>query len=211
MNDNQTAVIRLLIADDHAMILEMLEMYLNGVSDIEVTTVPDLPSALQAIEQTGPFDLVLVDLDMPGMDGLNGLSRALQKNEGRPVGILTSNPSARVVEEAIAMGGAGIVLKTASLKNLPNEIRFMAGGGRYLPVELVGMRAAVSEEPASPLSKREFSVLKLLAEGMPNREIGAALSLAEPTVKMHVQSVCKKLGVSNRTQAVIAARDRKLI
>lgn len=211
MTEQMSKTIRLLIADDHAMILEMLEMYLGNVSDISVDTVPDLPSALDRIEKTGAFDLVLVDLDMPGMDGLNGLRRAIEHNGGKPVGVLTSSPSPRVVEEVMALGGAGIVLKTATLKNLSNEIRLMAGGGRYLPIELVGKRSSASEEQAAVLSKREFTVLELLAEGKLNREIGAALGLAEPTVKMHVKSICKKLGVTNRTQAVIAARDRKLI
>jgi len=211
MNEQQTEIIRVLIADDHAMILEMLKMYLNGVADIEVETVPDLPTAIREIDERGPYDLVLVDLDMPGMDGLTGLAKALKQNGGKPVGILTSSPTARVVDEVMSLGGAGIVLKTASLKNLSNEIRFMAGGGRYLPIELVEKRGTSSVEPVTTLSKREFGVLELLAEGMPNREIGAALTLAEPTVKMHVKSICKKLGVTNRTQAVIAARDRKLI
>lgn len=211
MIEQQTDTIRLLIADDHAMILDMLEMYLARVPDIDVQTVPDLPHALDVIGERGPFDLVLVDLDMPGMEGVTGLGRALAANGGKPVGILTSNPASRVVEEVMSLGGAGIVLKTASLKNLANEIRFMAGGGRYLPIELVEKRQPTTEDHAATLSKREFDVLELLAEGMPNREIGTALTLAEPTVKMHVKSICKKLGVSNRTQAVVAARDRNLI
>lgn len=211
MTDEHTPPLRVLIADDHAMILEMLEMYLSGVPDIDVDTVPDLHAALKAIDADGPFDLVLVDLDMPGMDGVAGLGRALQHNGGKPVGILTSSPAPRVVEEVMSLGGAGIVLKTASLKNLANEIRFMAGGGRYLPIELVKNRQPGQDDQAAVLSRREAEVLALLAQGKLNREIGADLSLAEPTVKMHVKSICKKLGVGNRTQAVIAARDRKLI
>lgn len=208
--------IKVLIADDHVMILEMLKMYLAETPDISATTVKDLPSALQAIESDGAYDLILVDLDMPGMNGLSGLTQALQANAGKPVGILTSNPSSRIVDEAMALGAAGIVLKTASLKNLPNELRLMAGGGRYLPMELVEKRqnapaATPAAEPAGALSRRETEVLQLLAEGLSNRDIGERLSLAEPTVKMHVKSVCRKLGVSNRTQAVIQARDRKLV
>lgn len=203
--------IKLLVADDHAMIREMLEMYLASVDDISLTTASDLPEALRKLEDKGPFDLVLVDLDMPGMDGLAGFRRAVTANNKQPVGILTSNPAPRVVEEVMSLGGAGIVLKTGSLKNLANEIRLMAGGGRYFPVELLGAQKPATHVANASISKREFTVLELLAEGKMNREIGEALQLAEPTVKMHVKSICKKLGVSNRTQAVVAARDRKLI
>lgn len=216
MTQHSDDKIKVLIADDHVMILEMLKMYLAETPDISATTVKDLPAALAAIATDGAYDLILVDLDMPGMNGLSGLTQALEANAGKPVGILTSNPSSRIVDEAMALGAAGIVLKTASLKNLPNELRLMAGGGRYLPMELVEKRQnpatpAPAAEPAGVLSRRENEVLQLLAEGLSNRDIGERLSLAEPTVKMHVKSVCRKLGVSNRTQAVIQARDRKLV
>jgi len=209
--------IRLLIADDHAMILEMLQLYLRDVPDIQVTTAPDLPQALALIEAEGPFDLALLDLNMPGMNGLSGLEQALGRNGGKPVGVLTSAPAPHVVDDIVRLGGAGIVLKSASLKNFANEIRFMAGGARYLPIELVGRRSGfggghvVVDDPSSNLSKRECEVLGFLAEGMSNREIGGALSLAEPTVKMHVKSLFKKLGVHTRTQAVVVAREWKLI
>ncbi|MBE3640624.1 response regulator transcription factor [Mangrovicoccus algicola] len=211
MTDQTKAPLRVLIADDHAMILEMFAHYLAEIPDIEVATAPDLDGALAQMAQRGEFDLVLVDLDMPGMNGLAGLGRALEHSGGRPVGILTSNPAPHVVSEIISLGGAGVVLKTASLRNLANEIRFMAAGGRYVPVELMEQRARPREAAGAGLSEREMSVLDLLAEGRPNREIGTALSLAEPTVKMHVKSICKKLEASNRTQAVIAARDLGLI
>ena len=218
MTPHKDDKIRVLIADDHMMILEMLEMYLAETPDIAATTVKDLPSALQAIRDNGIYDLVLVDLDMPGMNGLEGLTQALKANVGKPVGILTSNPSGKIVDEAMALGAAGIVLKTASLKNLSNELRYMAGGGRYLPMELVEKRQTTvappppaSADAASGLSKREREVLQLLTEGLSNRDIGNRLTLAEPTVKMHVKSVYRKLGVSNRTQAVIHARDKGLV
>ena len=203
---------RILIADDHAMVLEMFEQFLSNLPDFEAQTAPDLETALDKIETDGPFDLVLVDLHMPGMNGVTGLSKALDRNGGKPVGILTSNPTAHVVTEALALGGAGIILKTESLKSLTNEIRFMANGGRYVPVELIDRPRPKKREASndSPLSEREMSVLALLAQGKPNREIGSELGLAEATVKMHVKSICAKLGASNRTQAVIVARDLKM-
>ncbi|MBD3624180.1 MAG: response regulator transcription factor [Rhodobacteraceae bacterium] len=212
MNKTETTALRVLVADDHAMVLEMFEHFLSNLPDVDASTAPDLNSALEKIDKEGAFDLVLVDLDMPGMNGVAGLGKALEHNQGKPVGLLTSNPSANVVSEVLSMGGAGVILKTASLKNVANEIRFMAAGGRYVPVELLEQqRIRTREAGNSPLSAREMTVLALLAEGKPNREIGEALTLAEATVKMHVKSICTKLGASNRTQAVIAARDMKII
>lgn len=209
MTPSQTKPIRVLIADDHAMVLEMFEQFLSSLPEFAAQTAPDLETALDMMDAEGPFDLVLVDLDMPGMDGIAGLSKAINRNGGNPVGILTSNPTAHVVSETLSLGGAGIILKTESLKNLTNEIRFMANGGRYVPVELMDRpRSKVRDASSnSTLSEREMTVLALLAQGKPNREIGTELGLAEATVKMHVKSICAKLGASNRTQAVIVARD----
>lgn len=205
-------VLRVLVADDHAMILEMFEQFLSNQPDFEVETAPDLEAALSQIARNGPFDLVLVDLDMPGMNGTAGLSKALDKNGGKPVGLLTSNPPPHVVSECLTLGGAGIILKTESLKNLTNEIRFMANGGRYVPVDLIERQQIKTNDAASAiLSEREVGVLALLAKGTPNREIGAALGLAEATVKMHVKSICSKLEATNRTQAVVIALEMNLL
>lgn len=212
MDQPKTKPRQVLVADDHAMVLEMFGQFLSNLSDMEPRTAPELDTALALMDEHGPFDLALIDLNMPGMNGVSGLGRAIERNGGKPVGLLTSNPSANVVHEALALGAAGIVLKTESLSNLTNVIRFMLNGGRYVPVELiVPQRTAMREQSVVGLSEREFTVLALLAEGKSNRDIGEALGLAEPTVKMHVKSICSKLGAKNRTQAVIAARDGNLI
>lgn len=204
--------LRILVADDHAMVLEMFQQFLANLADFSVEIAPDLDAALVQIEQQGPFDLVLVDLNMPGMEGLSGLGKAIEYNGGKPVGLLTSNPSSHVVTELLEMGGAGIVLKTVSLKNLANEIRFMANGGRFIPIELIEREKTKSREISrTALSEREMAVLTSLAEGKSNREIGSTLGLAEATVKMHMKAICTKLGASNRTQAVIMARDMNLL
>lgn len=203
------APIRVLIADDHTLILEMFKIFLADLPDIEATTAQTLDEALACIAGAGPFDIVLLDLNMPGMNGISGLCKGLEANGGKPVAILTGAPSPRMVEEIMANGGAGIVLKTTSLRSLANAIRFMAAGEQYIPMELV--RDKTGRRDDMPLSDKEMQVLGYLAEGLPNREIGNALNLAEPTIKMHVKSICKKLGVSNRTQAVIATRDLGLI
>ncbi|WP_343504887.1 response regulator transcription factor [Alloyangia pacifica] len=213
MTSKSADPVRILIADDHAMVLEMFAQFIENLDDVSASTAPDLDTALSAIDRDGPYDLVLLDLNMPGMNGLEGLGRAISRNGGKPVALLTSNPPAHLVSEVLAMGGAGFVLKTTSLKAFANEIRFMAAGGRYIPVELIERQRVAPREPraAAQLSERENDVLAELAEGKSNRDIGAALGLKEATVKMHVKSICSKLEASNRTQAVIVARDMNII
>lgn len=212
MGSEETAPIRILIADDHAMVLEMFEQFISGVPDVTAMTAPDLNTALDIIDSEGAFDLVLVDLNMPGMNGLNGMREAIARNGGKPVALLTSNPPAHLVPEVLDMGGAGFVLKTTSLRSFYNEVRFMAAGERYIPVELIERKRVVPKDHVNvPLSEREMDVLAELSEGKSNRDIGTALGLKEATVKMHVKAVCTKLEASNRTQAVIVARDMNMI
>ncbi|MBT56261.1 MAG: DNA-binding response regulator [Mameliella sp.] len=212
MVSEETAPIRILIADDHAMVLEMFEQFISGVPDVTAMTAPDLNTALEIIDSQGAFDLVLVDLNMPGMNGLDGMREAIARNGGKPVALLTSNPPAHLVPEVLDMGGAGFVLKTTSLRSFYNEVRFMAAGERYIPVELIERKRVVPKDHVNvPLSEREMDVLAELSEGKSNRDIGTALGLKEATVKMHVKAVCTKLEASNRTQAVIVARDMNMI
>lgn len=200
MVSEETAPIRILIADDHAMVLEMFEQFISGVPDVTAMTAPDLNTALEIIDSQGAFDLVLVDLNMPGMNGLDGMREAIARNGGKPVALLTSNPPAHLVPEVLDMGGAGFVLKTTSLRSFYNEVRFMAAGERYIPVELIERKRVVPKDHVNvPLSEREMDVLAELSEGKSNRDIGTALGLKEATVKMHVKAVCTKLEASNRT------------
>ncbi|MCB5408741.1 response regulator transcription factor [Pseudogemmobacter faecipullorum] len=205
------AGLSVLIADDHTLILEIIGLVLENTPDITLTTAISVDGAIEKMRAHGPFDLILLDLDMPGMNGGETLRQISGLNAGRPVGIITGGPTPRVIEEMSRNGAAGVVPKTTSMKSLTNAIRFMAAGERYFPLELMQEQKAAQNAFVSPLSEREVSVLHELADGKPNREIGENLKLAEATVKMHVKSICRKLGVSNRTQAVIAARNLKLV
>ncbi len=213
MNDMNpsTKEISVLLADDHTLILDIVGMVLDATPDISLKTATSVDGAMQRLKENGTFDLILLDLDMPGMNGGESLRRVMEANAGKPVGIFTGGPTPGVIDEMTKNGAAGVIPKTTSMKSLTNAIRFMAAGERYFPIELLQTQEAALAGVEHPLSEREFSVLQKLSAGLPNREIGEALGLAEATVKMHVKSVCKKLGVGNRTQAVIAARRLKLV
>ncbi len=205
------ATLHVLIADDHTLILEIIGMVLENTPDIQLRTALSVDGAEELLNRYGSFDLILLDLDMPGMRGVETLIRIISLNGDKPVGIITGNPTPRLIDEMMKNGAAGVIPKTSSMKSLVNAIRFMAAGERYFPLELMQEQNVIRQANPSPLSERETSVLVKLAEGLPNREIGEALGLAEATVKMHVKSICRKLGVQNRTQAVIAARNLKLV
>lgn len=200
-----------LIADDHTLILEIIGLVLENTPDITLSTATSVDGAIEQLKKNGAFDLILLDLDMPGMHGSETLLQIASMNAGRPVGIFTGEPTPRVIEEMTRNGAAGVVPKTTSMKSLTNAIRFMAAGERYFPLELMQEKKLMQSSFESPLSEREVSVLNLLADGQTNRDIGQNLNLAEATIKMHVKSICRKLGVTNRTQAVIAARNLKLV
>lgn len=201
--------LRLLVADDHELVLDMLAHYLSSQAGMAVRTARSLDEADAVLREEGPFDLVLLDLNMPGMNGLAGLHRIIAANGGRPVAILTGNPVTRMVDDIFAAGASGVLLKTASARTLTNAIRFMHSGEQYLPREL--MRHGARQAAARGLTSKEIAVLDKLAAGQKNKEIAMGLTLTEPTVKMLVTAICRKLGARNRTQAVVIARDTGLL
>lgn len=203
--------IRILVADDHEMILDIARMYLDQQGDMSVVTVMDLDAALAAFRDEGPFDIVLLDYQMPGMDGLNGLVKMVSLAEDRPVAIITGNPTRNLMKQALDAGAAGIISKSLPIRSLANSIRFIHSGETYMPLHLMQEDESSKSTDTGPLSAREMTVLGYLGEGRKNKEIAMSLGLSEGTVKMHVMSICKKLEATNRTQSVIIARDMGLL
>ncbi|MFC3613031.1 response regulator transcription factor [Lutimaribacter marinistellae] len=202
---------KVLIADDHELILDTVVAFVEAAGGIEVTTAPDFDQAAARIAAEGPFDLVLLDLNMPGMNGLKGLERAVAMDGAEQVALFTGDASRTLAEQALEIGAAGFVPKTLPAKSLVNAIRFMAMGEQYLPAGLMTAEEPESTHPlAQKLTERERQVLKGLTEGKSNKEIARDLDLSEPTIKLHVKTLYRKIGAGNRTQAALLAREAGL-
>lgn len=202
---------RVLIADDHDLLRDMLVMFLGSQGEIETSTAADVDQACARIEADDLYDVVLLDLNMPGMNGLAGLERVMQLKGGQRVALMSGEATREIAEKALEAGAAGFVPKTLSAKTMINALRFMAMGEKYAPVDFMTALDDPRVNPlAQKLSPRELQVLKGLTEGKSNKEIARDLDLQEPTVKLHVKTLYRKVGAANRTQAALIAREAGL-
>lgn len=200
---------RVLIADDHELLRDVLQSYLEAGGGFDVVTVADLDEAMAAIDADGPFDLVLLDYAMPGMNGFAGLERAIAASEGRPVALMSGLAPPGVADKILSVGAAGFLPKTLPAKSVVNAIRFMAAGETYMPIDIARPPADKTAGDGR-LSPREREVLAGLCAGHANKEIARDLNLREPTIKLHVKLICRKLGARNRTHAAMIAREQSL-
>lgn len=199
---------RVLIADDHDLLRDTLIAFLSAEDGMQLGSASSFEEATQRIREDEPYNLVLLDYKMPGMKGLDSLAEAIEMNGGQRVALISGQATRDIAEEALGLGAAGFIPKTLPAKSLVNAVKFMAMGEQYAPIDF--MKAQEEEAPhamAERLTKRELEVLKGLTEGKSNKQIARDLDLTEPTIKLHMKTLFRKLEVNNRTQAAIVARD----
>jgi len=207
LNSNQDTSknsLRVLLVDDHRIILDTAQLALSIQMEAEVHAVDNISQAIKNIEDSGRYDAILLDYYLPGVNGLEGLREVLKANKSS-VALFSGNVSWPIISSAVEHGASGYIPKTSSIKTLINAIRFIADGEVYLPYEFMMQRASGESDQMS-LKARERHVLAFLCEGLQNKEIGREVGIDEVIVKMDVKSICRKLGVRNRTEAAIAAR-----
>jgi DNA-binding NarL/FixJ family response regulator len=200
--------IRILLVDDHMVIRMGLMTAASDAADMEVVAdVDNGQEAIEAFRKHRP-DIVVLDLRMQGMSGIETL-RAL-RDEFKNVRVLIFSNYAKGEElyQAMKAGASGFVLKEMPLDRLLDAIRTVHRGEQYMPAEVA---VRVGQRLLAQLSPRELEVLQLLARGMSNKEIGAQLGVVEGTIKIHVANIFSKLGVSDRTQALIEAIKRGIV
>jgi DNA-binding NarL/FixJ family response regulator len=210
-------MMRIAIADDHPMMRGALIMAAaSSFGPAEFLESSCISELLAQLREAGTVDLVLLDLQMPGTDGFEGVCAVRANFPGLPVVVTSADDDPRLVFEALSFGAAGFIGKSTPRHEVVRALRQVAAGGVYAPVSLD--RAAPQKSSAeieffqrvATLTPQQRRVLELLVTGKLNKEIAFELDIAETTVKAHVSSVLHKLKVYSRTQAVIMAQPLQL-
>jgi DNA-binding NarL/FixJ family response regulator len=200
-------MISVLIADDHGVIRDGLGRLIDALEDIELAgTANDGAQAVERSRELEP-DVVLMDLDMPTMDGIEATRRIVEERPGTAVLVLTSFSDRARILGALSAGACGYLLKDASSDEVADGIRAASRGESPLDPRAARtiITARAEPDPVGALSAREREVLALLVEGLPNKLIARRLDISEKTVKSHLTRIFRELGVTDRTQAALWA------
>ncbi|GJM43083.1 MAG: DNA-binding response regulator [Ardenticatenaceae bacterium] len=205
-------IIKLILVDDHPVVREGLAGMLAGQPDFDVVaTATDGSEALRLDSEHTP-DVILMDLRMPGMDGVTAIGEIKGKRPSANILVLTTYDSDADILRAIEAGATGYLLKDTPREELYRAIRAAANGESVLAPAVAARLMTRMRAPAEEnLSAREIEVLQLVAKGASNREIGKSLHISTATVKTHLIHIFNKLGVDDRTAAVTVALERQII
>ena len=211
---------KILIADDHPLFREAISSVIaSGFQGSEIIETDDLDSALDITRENDDLDLILLDLNMPGMHGLNGLITLRNEAPTIPVVIVSAEEDKQVVLQAITYGAVGFITKSSPRPQMTDAIQQILNGSVYLPSDIIRTgkeynhrRSRHEDNPISPellnsLTRRQLLVLERMSKGESNTQIAYNLNIAETTVKAHVSAILRKLGVHNRVQAILSASD----
>jgi DNA-binding NarL/FixJ family response regulator len=202
---------RLVITDDHPLFRGAMREAISGLlKQVDIAEVGTFDDMVALLERGGDVDLVLLDLTMPGVRGFSGLMYMRAQYPSVPVIVVSANDDPAVIRRCMELGASGFIPKTLGVDAMRRAISGILGGGVWTPPD-VDLSAGSDTEAAelmarmATLTPQQVRVLMMLSEGLLNKQIACQLSVLETTVKSHVSAILKKLGVENRTQAVIAA------
>lgn len=210
---------RTLIADDHSLFREGCKLLLKSIEPkADITEAGDFNETIKALTKKDAFDLILLDLRMPGLGEVEGIKKVRQLAPSTPLVVLSALNDPYYAQKAIELGVAGFIPKTSSHTVIAGALNLILAGGYYVPPTLLNTPAASPRtersknemeaayaNAAQKLTPRQMDVMRLLAKGESNKGIAGLLNLSEGTVKVHVAAILKALNAANRTQAVLIA------
>jgi len=200
---------KVLIADDHALIRDSMALYVRQMNGVEAHTAEDFLSAKAMVRVGGPFDLVVLDFNMPNMNGLDGVSEMLSEENCKRVALLSGVATLDEARAGIEVGASGFLSKSLSVEEFQAAVRTMLEGGVFEPQgkDLIQGIENGRHPKLRSLNSREDAVLAGIVKGLTNRQIGEEMGVAEVTVKLYTKGLFQKLGVANRPAAASLARD----
>lgn len=203
--------LRILVVDDHPLFLEALQAAIrSALADVEIVEASSIASAKSVIAEKARFDLMLLDLSMPGTQGFDGLIELRSLYPRLPIVIVSALEDPRIVHEAMACGALGFIFKSVRRNELADAIQQVLAGSVTLPKGYTppdaarrASRVADIATRLNTLTRQQLRVLQMLRQGKLNKQIAHELDVGETTVKAHVSEILRKLNVASRTQAVI--------
>lgn len=202
---------KILHADDHPMFREGIRFFLR-LLDAQVTALEagSLQATMDKLALEAPVDLLLLDLEMPGMDGTRGFEALRRRYPDLRIAILSGVTDAGMIRRLLDGGARGFISKSAPSEQLLDALRRILGGEVIVPESLL-RAAATAPASGDGLTARQLEILPLLASGMPNKQIAATLGVTEGTIRQHLKELFKRLNARNRMQAVNEARKQGLV
>jgi len=207
--DNENTL-KIAIADDHKLLADAVSSMLGGEGGFETSCCYDLESLLKLLGR-GKFDVILLDLKMPGMSGLDSVAQVVRAAREGYVVLFTGQVDRHFLDKALELGVRGLIAKTMPLRSLGSVIELISSGQIFVPVGADFPGSTTELENDHGLNDKELYVLRLAADGMTNKEIAREMGATEVIVKMHMRSICRKLGARNRAHAAIISRERSLL
>jgi two-component system nitrate/nitrite response regulator NarL len=197
--------ISILVADDHHLIRDALVASLNKHEVFSVTAADSHEAVRDEIVRLGKIDVILLDIVMPGMEGLKSVKEFVELNTGGAVVVFSGNISPYFTEQALTLGARGFIPKTLPLRSLSAAIQLVYQGQIFVPFDFASSIENVADNNAGKLTAKELNIINHVSGGLTNKEIAWKVNIAEVTVKMHMRSICIKLEAKNRAHAVILA------
>jgi two-component system, NarL family, nitrate/nitrite response regulator NarL len=201
---------KILVADDHNLIAEAITAMLNTREGFEALSTDNLQGVMEALADHSDIDMILLDVKMPGMEGLPSIKHVIDTAGSAKVVLFTGLVDLYLVQAAIEHGCRGLIPKSMPLKSLNSVVDLIMSGQVFMPMQK-GIADATDGVKSHNLTENELSVLRLAAEGMTNKDVARRTETSEVTVKMHMRSICKKLKARNRAHAAMIGRELSII